>query len=61
VSYAGYVVAAYAVFAAVLAWDWLSPRLQLRRELRAARLRAARGTSRPAPGAPLSRDAEPAP
>jgi heme exporter protein D len=61
VSYAGYVIGAYAVFAAVLAWDWLAPRLQLRRALRAVRLRAMRESSRPAPGAPLSRDEEPAP
>ncbi len=42
-SYLPYVIAAYAVFALVLAWDWLAPRLLIRRELRAARLRAARG------------------
>ena len=32
----------FAVFALVLLWDFLAPRLQIRRELRAARLRAAR-------------------
>jgi heme exporter protein D len=60
VTYLPYVIAAYVVFAVVLAWDYLVPRLQLRRELRAARLRAARQPGRtpprPAPGAPLSRD-----
>ena len=45
-SYQNYVVAAYAVFAIVLAWDFIAPRLQIRRELRAARLRAARDGSR---------------
>ena len=37
-----YVIGAFAVFALVLLWDFLAPRLQIRRELRAARLRAAR-------------------
>src|SRR5690606_33180700 len=41
-TYLPYVIGAYAVFAVVLLWDFLAPRLQLRRELRAARLRAAR-------------------
>ncbi|RDZ28753.1 heme exporter protein CcmD [Lysobacter silvisoli] len=41
-SYQNYVIAAYAVFAIVLAWDFVSSRLQIRRELRAARQRAAR-------------------
>lgn len=41
-NYLGYVGAAYAVFAVVMLWDWLSPRLQLRQLLRAAKLRAAR-------------------
>ncbi len=54
-SYFGYVAGAYAVFAAVLAWDFLSPRLQVRRELRAARLRAARETRRSAAPAELER------
>jgi heme exporter protein D len=45
-SYQNYVVAAYAVFAIVLAWDFVAPRLQIRRELRAARLRVARGNTR---------------
>ena len=47
-SYQNYVIAAYAVFAIVLAWDFVSPRLQIRRELRAARLRVARDSSRDA-------------
>ncbi|MCJ0824965.1 heme exporter protein CcmD [Luteimonas sp. 50] len=45
-SYQDYVIAAYAVFAVVLAWDFVAPRLQLRRELRAARLRAQRAGNR---------------
>lgn len=48
-SYLSYVVAAYAVFAIVLLWDFVAPRLQIRRELRAARLRAAREAKRPEP------------
>ena len=36
-TYLEYVIGAYAVFALVLAWDFLAPRLQVRRELRAAR------------------------
>jgi heme exporter protein D len=42
VSYLPYVIGAYAVFVLVLLWDFLAPRLQLRRELRAVRLRAQR-------------------
>ena len=41
-SYLPYLVGAYAVFALVFLWDFLAPRLQLRRELRAVRLRARR-------------------
>lgn len=48
-SYQSYVVAAYAVFAIVLLWDFVAPRLQLRRQLRAARQRAARTTKRDVP------------
>ena len=40
--YAGYVIAAYAVFVVVLAWDFIAPKLQLRAGLRAAKLCAAR-------------------
>ena len=41
-SYQTYVIAAYAVFAVVLLWDCVAPRIQLRQQLRAAKLRAAR-------------------
>jgi heme exporter protein D len=47
VSYLNYVIAAYAVFAIVLGWDFVATRLQIRRELRGARLRAAREAARP--------------
>ncbi len=53
-TYLNYVVGAYAVFAVVMLWDLLAPQVQIRRELRAARLRKAR-TTRPAPPAELSR------
>jgi heme exporter protein D len=56
VSYQGYVVAAYAVFVVLLAWDYAAPRLQLMRQLRAARLLAARRRAPTGRGAPLSRD-----
>ena len=45
-SYLGYVIAAYGVFAVVMAWDWLAPRLQIRRALRRVRLRTAREAAR---------------
>jgi len=48
-TYLSYVVGAYAVFAAVLLWDFIVPRLQIRRELRAARLRKAREAKRAEP------------
>lgn len=55
-SYLPYVIAAYAVFALVLGWDYVAPRLQVRAQLRAARLRAARGKAAPRdPEALLSR------
>ena len=41
-SYQGYVVAAYVVFVAAMLWDGLQPLLQVRRALRAVRLRVAR-------------------
>ena len=41
-SYREYVIAAYVVFVVVMLWEWLSPRLQIRRALRSARLRAKR-------------------
>ena len=40
--YTDYVVAAYLVFAAVLLWDFVAPRIRTRQLLRAARLLAAR-------------------
>jgi heme exporter protein D len=48
-SYQGYVTAAYSVFAIVMAWDFLAPRLQLRLQLRSARMRAARDVARTEP------------
>lgn len=45
-SYRNYVIAAYCIFAIVLAWDFIVPRMQRRALLRAAKLRAARDTSR---------------
>ncbi len=45
-SYAGYVAAAYGVFAIVLAWDYLAPRLSLRRTRRQIALRARRESAR---------------
>jgi heme exporter protein D len=47
-SYREYVIAAYAVFAAMLLWDFVVPRLQLRAALRAARRRTRRAAA-PAP------------
>lgn len=41
-SYQGYVISAYLVFAAVLLWDFVAPRIRIRQQLRAARLLAAR-------------------
>lgn len=41
-SYIEYVVAAYAVFAAVLAWDFVAPRIRNAQLLRAVRLVASR-------------------
>ncbi|WP_374609329.1 heme exporter protein CcmD [Thermomonas sp.] len=55
-SYRDYVIAAYAVFAVVMLWDWLAPKLQLRAALRAIRLRAARRANRaPAANTDLER------
>ncbi|GHD66510.1 hypothetical protein GCM10007164_05370 [Luteimonas padinae] len=47
-SYREYVVAAYAVFVLMLAWDYVVPRLAIARQLRAARRLAARRAARPA-------------
>lgn len=41
-SYLAYVAAAYAVFAVVMAWDFLAPRRSIRHQLRALRLRETR-------------------
>ena len=56
-SYFEYVVAAYAVFAVVLALDFVAPKLQLRAQLRTAKLRAARevAAKNEDTGSPLSR------
>lgn len=48
-TYAGYVSAAYAVFVVVLAWDFVSTRLQIQRRLRDARRRASRDATRARP------------
>ena len=55
-SYRDYVVAAYCVFAVVMLWDFVAPRLAIRQQTRAARLRAMRSSNaaaqRPAARAP---------
>lgn len=48
-NYRDYLIAAYAVFAIVLLWDYTVPKLQVRAALRAARLRATRAAKRNAP------------
>ncbi|KIQ96633.1 MULTISPECIES: heme exporter protein CcmD [Lysobacter] len=53
-SYLGYVIAAYAVFVAVLGGEFLASWLQVRRELRTARRRVARQTAARAHQAPPS-------
>ena len=50
-SYRNYVIAAYAVFAAMLLWDFLAPRLQLSQALRAIRLRSRRDAAKRKPEA----------
>ena len=45
-TYQSYVIAAYAVFFLVLGWDFVSCRIQIARELRNARQRAAREAAR---------------
>lgn len=47
-SYREYVIAAYAVFALMLAWDYVAPRIAIARQLRAARRLAVRKAARPA-------------
>ena len=55
-SYRDYVIAAYAVFAVVMLWDYIAPKLQLRAALRAVRQRAARSANRaPATNTELER------
>ena len=54
-TYLNYVIAAYAVFVIVLGWDFASTKLQIHRELRGARLRAAREAARPGRDAELTR------
>ncbi|MGY0504124.1 heme exporter protein CcmD [Luteimonas sp. e5] len=49
-NYREYVIAAYAVFALMLLWDWFAPRLQIARALRAARQLAQRRAARTAQG-----------
>ncbi len=49
-NYLAYVIAAYAVFIIVMLWDWLSPRLQIRRALRTARQQARRRAARTTSG-----------
>jgi heme exporter protein D len=51
-SYLPYVIAAYCVFAIVLGWDYVAPRLQVRQQLRAAKLRVMRRQD------PIPRDLE---
>ena len=50
-SYRDYVIAAYAVFAAMLLWDFLAPKLQLSQALRAIRLQRQRDAAKRKPGA----------
>ncbi len=45
-TYLGYVVAAYAVFAVVLAWDFVAPKIAIARTLREIRMRAQREAAR---------------
>ncbi|MFT3756117.1 MAG: heme exporter protein CcmD [Pseudoxanthomonas sp.] len=51
-SYLPYVIVAYAIFAVVLLWDFVMPRLQRHRALRDARSRVARA-SRPRAATPV--------
>lgn len=43
-SYQNYVIAAYAVFFAVLLWDFIAPRVSIRQLLKAAKTRVVRQT-----------------
>ena len=58
-SYASYVFAAYAVFIALIAWDFIAPWWQVRQALRTAALRARREAARGT--APASTQSKPAP
>ena len=53
-NYLGYVIAAYAVFAVVLSWEFFASWLQVRKELGIARRRAARQTAAQTRQAPPS-------
>jgi len=60
-SYQNYVTAAYGVFAVVMLWDFIAPRMRVRQQLRAAKMRAARvdknkPTGLRPPEAPLARE-----
>lgn len=45
-TYVEYVIGAYAVFAVVMLWDFLAPRLKIARVLREVRMRAQRDAAR---------------
>ncbi len=45
-TYQGYVIGAYAVFAIVLIWDFIAPRITIARTLREVRMRAQREAAR---------------
>ena len=47
-TYVEYVIGAYAVFLVALIWDFVSPRLRIRRILRGVRMRAQREAARAA-------------
>jgi heme exporter protein D len=48
-TYLGYVIGAYAVFAIVLIWDFIAPRINIARTLREVRMRAQREATRTTP------------
>lgn len=52
--YIEYVIAAYAVFFVVLGWDFVTTRLQIRRELQKVRRGAARAAATRMPSNELS-------
>ena len=54
-SYLEHIVAAYAVFAAVLLWDFVAPRIRIARLLRAIRVLASRESAKRAPPPELKR------